>query len=160
MADINIQRKKTSPSPWLLVVLAAVVLAVAAYFFLRPDPADESAPPTATPEAATPVAPPDTLEIRQPLSNRLTSFDAPIEGRALTDRARERATEKDCHGNQARDDPSTSRAPSRRSVGNRSDRGDQCNGHKDEQSEPAKLVCADHCRLNFRPFAKPESQEQ
>ena len=44
MADINIQRKKSAPSPWLLVLLAAVVLAVAAYFFLRPDPTDEPAP--------------------------------------------------------------------------------------------------------------------
>ncbi|MDO7848364.1 hypothetical protein Q5H92_18500 [Hymenobacter sp. M29] len=61
MADINIQRKKASPSPWLLVVLAAVVLALAAYFFLRPDPADEPTPPAATPEATAPTAAPDTL---------------------------------------------------------------------------------------------------
>ena len=61
MADIHIQRKKTSPSPWLLVLLAAVVLAVAAYFFLRTDPADEPAPPVATPEAAAPATAPDTL---------------------------------------------------------------------------------------------------
>ena len=61
MADINIQRKKSSPSPWLLVVLAAVVLAVAAYFFLRPDPADEPAPAVATPEASSPALTPDTL---------------------------------------------------------------------------------------------------
>jgi hypothetical protein len=61
MADINIQRKKSAPSPWLLVLLAAVVVAVAAYFFLRPDPADEPAPPVATPEAATPATAPDTL---------------------------------------------------------------------------------------------------
>ena len=59
MADINIQRKKTSPSPWLLVLLAAVVLAVAAYFFLKPEPADEPAPPVA--ETAAPTAAPDTL---------------------------------------------------------------------------------------------------
>ena len=43
MADINIQRKKTAPSPWILVILVAAV-AVAAYFFLRPDPADEPTP--------------------------------------------------------------------------------------------------------------------
>ena len=61
MADINIQRKKSSPSPWLLVLLAAVVLAVAAYFFLRPGPADEPAPPVATPEAAASATAPDTL---------------------------------------------------------------------------------------------------
>ena len=59
MADINIQRKKTSLSPWLLVLLAAVVLAVAAYFFLKPDPADEPAPPVA--ETAAPATAPDTL---------------------------------------------------------------------------------------------------
>ena len=59
MADINIQRKKSAPSPWLLVLLAAVVLAVAAYFFLRPGPADEPAPPLA--ETTAPAAAPDTL---------------------------------------------------------------------------------------------------
>ena len=48
MADINIQRKKSSPSPWLLVLLAALALGVAAYFFLRPAPADEPAPAVAT----------------------------------------------------------------------------------------------------------------
>lgn len=55
MADINIQRKKSSPSPWLLVLLAAVGLAVAAYFFLRPDPADEPVPAAAT-TAPAPIA--------------------------------------------------------------------------------------------------------
>jgi hypothetical protein len=53
MADINIQPKKSAPSPWLLVVLTGVVLALAAYFFLRPDPADEPGPVT----AAQPTAP-------------------------------------------------------------------------------------------------------
>ncbi|MDQ2792642.1 MAG: hypothetical protein M3Y12_01340, partial [Bacteroidota bacterium] len=61
MADINIQRKKSAPSPWLLVLLAAVVLAIAAYFFLRPEPVDEPAPPAATPAAAAPGTAPDTL---------------------------------------------------------------------------------------------------
>ena len=50
MAELRIQPKKTSPSPWLLVAQAVLVLAAAAYFFLRPDPADEPAP------AAVPVA--------------------------------------------------------------------------------------------------------
>ena len=59
MADINIQRKKSSPSPLLLVLLAAVVLTVAAYFLLKPGPADEPAPPVA--ETAAPAAAPDTL---------------------------------------------------------------------------------------------------
>ena len=57
MADINIQRKKSSPSPWLLVLLAAVALAAAAYFFLRPDSVDEASPNT----TGLPIAPADTL---------------------------------------------------------------------------------------------------
>ena len=57
MAELRIQPKKKSPSPWLLVALAVLVLGAAAYFFLRPDPADEPAP--AAPPAAT--APADTL---------------------------------------------------------------------------------------------------
>ena len=57
MAELRIQPKKKSPSPWLLVALAVLVLGAAAYFFLRPDPADELAP--AAPPAAT--APADTL---------------------------------------------------------------------------------------------------
>ncbi len=44
MAELRIQPKKSSPSPWLLVALAVLVLAAAAYFFLRPDPADEPVP--------------------------------------------------------------------------------------------------------------------
>ncbi|MBF9236398.1 hypothetical protein I2I05_03225 [Hymenobacter sp. BT683] len=48
MADINIQRKKTAPSPWILVLLAAAVLAIAAYFFLRQEPADEPIPANTT----------------------------------------------------------------------------------------------------------------
>ena len=44
MADLNIQRKKSAPSPWLLVLLAVVALAIGAYFFLRTDPADVPVP--------------------------------------------------------------------------------------------------------------------
>ena len=44
MAEINIQRKKSAPSPWILVLLTAIAIAVAAYFFLRQGPADEPAP--------------------------------------------------------------------------------------------------------------------
>ena len=50
MADIRIQRKKSSPNPWLLVLLVLVALAVAAYFVWRNDtgaPTDTAAPPTA-----------------------------------------------------------------------------------------------------------------
>jgi len=57
MAELRIQPKKKSPSPWLLVALAVLVLGAAAYFFLRPDPADEPAP--ASPPVAT--APADSL---------------------------------------------------------------------------------------------------
>jgi len=58
MAELRIQPKKSSPSPWLLVALAMLVLAVAGYFFLRPDPADE---PAAAPVAAPVRAPADSL---------------------------------------------------------------------------------------------------
>jgi hypothetical protein len=44
MAELRIQPKKSAPSPWLLVALAALVLAAVAYFYIRPDPADEAAP--------------------------------------------------------------------------------------------------------------------
>ncbi len=55
MAELRIQPKKSSPSPWLLVALAALLLLAAAYFFLRPEPADEPAVPV--PAAATAPAP-------------------------------------------------------------------------------------------------------
>jgi hypothetical protein len=58
MADISIQRKKSAPSPWLFVLLAALVVAVAAYFFLRANPTDEPTPPAASGMEATPTGPP------------------------------------------------------------------------------------------------------
>ena len=75
MADINIQRKKSAPSPWLLVLLAAVALAAGAYFFLRPDAADEATPvvaPTATPvpDSATTAAPPAPADTSAPRTAR------------------------------------------------------------------------------------------
>lgn len=57
MAELRIQPKKKSPSPWLLVALAVLVLGAAAYFYLRPDPADEPAPAATT----SIPAPADTL---------------------------------------------------------------------------------------------------
>ena len=58
MAELHIQPKKPAPSPWLLVALAAVLLAAAAYFYLRPDPTDEPAP---APAATSVPAPADSL---------------------------------------------------------------------------------------------------
>lgn len=58
MAELRIQPKKSAPSPWLLVGLAVLLLAAAAYFYLRPDPADEARAPT--PRASVP-APADSL---------------------------------------------------------------------------------------------------
>ncbi|MBJ6143613.1 hypothetical protein [Hymenobacter sp. BT559] len=55
MAELRIQPKKSAPSPWLLVALAVVVLAAAAYFFLRPDTADEPAPAPAVTSVPTPT---------------------------------------------------------------------------------------------------------
>ncbi len=66
MANIDIQRKKASPSPWLLVVLALALLAGAAWFFLRPAPADEPAPPAVRQEVAAPV---DSLAPNSPAAD-------------------------------------------------------------------------------------------
>ena len=73
MADINIQRKKASPSPWLLVLLAAVLLAVAAYFFLRPDPADELVPAVSTSSPANEVLPDSAAQRATTLAQRFDS---------------------------------------------------------------------------------------
>ncbi|UPL49439.1 hypothetical protein [Hymenobacter sublimis] len=59
MADINIQRKKSSPSPWLLILLVLAVVAVGAYFLLRADSAAPTAPAPVPAEAGVPV-PPDS----------------------------------------------------------------------------------------------------
>ncbi|WP_201983719.1 hypothetical protein [Hymenobacter rubidus] len=83
MADINIQRKKAAPSPWLLVLLAIAALGIAAYFFLRPDPTDEAAPnPNATqaPTDTTTSRAADTLSARNALeqaSHREAIADIP-----------------------------------------------------------------------------------
>ncbi len=45
MAELRIQRKKTAPSPWWLVLLAGAIVAAVAYFYLRPDAPDDPAPP-------------------------------------------------------------------------------------------------------------------
>ncbi|MDJ0364977.1 hypothetical protein QMK33_07415 [Hymenobacter sp. H14-R3] len=59
MAELRIQPKKSAPSPWLLVALAVLVLAAAAYFFLRSDPADE--PAAHQTELSQPPVPADSL---------------------------------------------------------------------------------------------------
>lgn len=58
MAEINIQRKKSSPSPWLLILLVLLVIGVAAYFLLR---ADSTTPvPEPIPAGAGVPNPPDS----------------------------------------------------------------------------------------------------
>jgi len=51
MAEINIQRKKASPSPWLLILLLFVVLGVAGYFLFRSD--TEAKEPSTQPTSST-----------------------------------------------------------------------------------------------------------
>lgn len=48
MADINIQRKKNSFSPWPLILLVLVALAMGAYFLLRADTESAVPAPAAT----------------------------------------------------------------------------------------------------------------
>ena len=60
MAELRIQPKKSAPSPWLLVGLAGLLLAIAAYFYLRPDPADDPAPTAVPRPAATDSLAPDS----------------------------------------------------------------------------------------------------
>lgn len=62
MADINLQRKKNSPSPWLLLWLVLAVLSVLGWLLWRAAAPD--AMPAATPSAAdtTAAAPPATPE--------------------------------------------------------------------------------------------------
>ncbi len=58
MAEINIQRKKSSPSPWLLILLVLAVIGAAAYYLLR---ADSNVPvPEPVPAGAGVPTPPDS----------------------------------------------------------------------------------------------------
>ena len=59
MAELRIQPKKSAPSPWLLVALAVLLLAAAAYAYLRLDKADEPAPHQT--EIGPPIVPADSL---------------------------------------------------------------------------------------------------
>ena len=80
MADLNIQRKKTTPSPWLLVLLTTVVLAIGAYFFLRTDPVDEPSP---TAEAGGAEASADTVSSTAS-ARQVDSLARRAEGTAVT----------------------------------------------------------------------------
>ncbi|KAA9331555.1 hypothetical protein F0P96_15060 [Hymenobacter busanensis] len=63
MADINIQRKKKSASPWLLILLVLALVGLGAWYLLRRDSAPEPAASTA---AAVPAATPaDTAAASQ-----------------------------------------------------------------------------------------------
>ena len=59
MADSNVQRKKSSPSLWLLILLVLLALAVVAYFIFREDiKARPTAPTTSVAVSTSPTAPP------------------------------------------------------------------------------------------------------
>lgn len=68
MAEIPIQRKKKPLSPWLLVALAALAITLGVYWYLRPAPADEPAPPAT--EAPVLAAPADSLGVDTTVSRR------------------------------------------------------------------------------------------
>ncbi|TGD78299.1 hypothetical protein [Hymenobacter wooponensis] len=57
MADINIQRKKSSPSPWLLILLVLLGLAAVGYYVFR---ADSDQPVTTAPAVPSPEPAPDS----------------------------------------------------------------------------------------------------
>ncbi|GAA4001354.1 hypothetical protein GCM10022408_10730 [Hymenobacter fastidiosus] len=87
MAEINIQRKKSSPSPWLLVLLALAVLGLIAYYFLRSDTGAPVAPATPATSTSTPVSEAETEAIA-----RATPPPADGSGRAaIADMAAEEA---------------------------------------------------------------------
>jgi hypothetical protein len=83
MAEINIQRKKNSLSPWLLILLVVAALAAGAYFLLRAD----SEPETTAPPATGAVAPPANSEAQA----RATPPPADGSTQAVTDMAAEEA---------------------------------------------------------------------
>lgn len=57
MADINIQRKKSSPSPWILILLVLLALGAVAWYLLRTDSNQQAANEVVTPaELAQPSA--------------------------------------------------------------------------------------------------------
>ncbi len=57
MADINIQRKKNTPSPWLLLLLVLAVVGVGAWFLFKAEiNATRDLPPPPPPPASAPVA--------------------------------------------------------------------------------------------------------
>lgn len=93
MAEIRIQPKKSAPSPWLLVLLVAALLAAAAYLYLRPEPADaptttaprvapaapnspDAAASAPTPPAATNAAPADTAAVTPLSPDALAAYAA------------------------------------------------------------------------------------
>jgi hypothetical protein len=57
MADINIQRKKSSPSPWLLILLVLLGLAAVGYYVFR---ADSDQPVAAAPAVPSSAPTPDS----------------------------------------------------------------------------------------------------
>ncbi|QDA59722.1 hypothetical protein [Hymenobacter jejuensis] len=106
MADINIQRKKSSPSPWLLVLVVLLVLGLLAYFFLRePTAAPEPLPAGAVgTSAAAPGAVADSPQTAQPTPPPadggaavadMATDDAPVSPEELAAYAKSESNEPD-----------------------------------------------------------------
>ncbi|WP_022825420.1 hypothetical protein [Hymenobacter norwichensis] len=55
MADINIQRKKSSPSPWLLILLVVLALGALAWYLLREDASQPVSSGAETPIEQAPI---------------------------------------------------------------------------------------------------------
>ena len=89
MADINIQRKKSSPSPWLLVLLVLAVIGVGAYLLLRADmdtaaeAPEETELPAATPADTTAPTPAAVPAESEPTEAEPAESSAPVTPQVL-----------------------------------------------------------------------------